>query len=78
MADVDVILPTLNEAEALAWLLRPDAGRFPADRRRQRVDRRFAGDRPGGRAPRWCRPTSAATAPPATPACWRRPPTWSR
>ena len=38
---VDVVLPVLNEAEALPWVLGADAGGLPRSRRRQRLDRRL-------------------------------------
>ena len=73
----DVILPCLNEAAALPWVLDPDAARLPGHRRRQRLRRRLGRGRRAARR-RGRRPSrSAASAPPATAGCWPRPASWS-
>ena len=43
----DVVLPVLDEAQALPWVLDAHARRLPRDRRRQRLDRRLGRDRRG-------------------------------
>ena len=79
---IDVVLPCLNEAEALPWVLsRMPAGFHPIVADNGSTDG-SAQDRGASTGPRSSRCPSAASVPPATPGCWRRPATssasWTR
>ena len=63
----DVVLPVLDEREALPWVLERMPARLRADRRRQRLDRRLRASWPRGSARASCASRSAASAPPAGP-----------
>ena len=67
---IDVVLPVLDEAEALPWVLGRMPAGLPADRRRQRLDRRLrrASRRASG-ARVVVEPQRRASAPPASPGC---------
>ena len=66
----DVVLPVLDEREALPWVLERMPAGYRADRRRQRLDRRVGRRSPRALGARVVRePRAAASAPPASPAC---------